>query len=42
MSLPQFMLFVLDRNMISNRFGIEVFYSTFREAAGDNEFLDIK
>jgi uncharacterized lipoprotein YmbA len=42
MNLTQFLLFALDRNLVSNKFGIEVFYTTFKEAAGHSEILDIK
>lgn len=42
MNFTQFLLLILERSIISNKFGIEVFYTTFKDAAGDSEFLDIK
>lgn len=32
----------LERNMVTNRFGIDVFYQAFKEAAGSQPFLDKK
>ncbi|CAI2359845.1 unnamed protein product [Moneuplotes crassus] len=42
MDFTQFLLFVLDRSIISNKFGLEVFYQAFKEAAQDGDYLDIK
>lgn len=28
-------MFAIERNMISNKFGIEIFYTAFKEACGD-------
>jgi len=35
MNIVQFFLFAIERNMISNKNGIEIFYTVFKEAAGD-------
>jgi hypothetical protein len=42
MNIVQFFLFAIERNMISNKNGIEIFYTVFKEAAGgpDIIFLD--
>ena len=41
MDITQFFLLVIERNMISNRNGIEIFYTAFKEACGaDNDHLD--
>jgi hypothetical protein len=42
MNIVQFFLFAIERNMISNKNGIEIFYTVFKEAAGapDTIFLD--
>jgi len=42
MDFTQFLLFVLERSIISNKFGVEIFYQAFKEAARESEFLDIK
>lgn len=42
MDLTQFLLFVLERSIISNKFGIEIFYQAFKEAAKDSDYLDIR
>jgi hypothetical protein len=34
MNIVQFFLFAIERNMISNRNGLEIFYTVFKEAAG--------
>ena len=39
MSFTQFIMFAIERNMISNKFGIEIFYTAFKEACGE-EFDD--
>ena len=36
MGFTQFILFCIERNMISNKFGIEVFYTAFKEACGED------
>ena len=41
MDFTQFILFAIERNMISNQFGIEVFYATFKDACGE-EFDEAK
>lgn len=35
MEFTQFIMFAIERNMISNKFGIEIFYTAFKEACGD-------
>ena len=35
MNIVQFFLFAIERNMISNKNGIEIFYTVFKEAVGD-------
>lgn len=41
MYITEFFLLVLERNMISNRHGIEIFYTAFKEACGsDGDYLD--
>jgi hypothetical protein len=35
MSLTQFVLLALERNMVSNKFGLELFYTAFKEAVED-------
>jgi hypothetical protein len=43
MNITQFFLLVIERNMISNRYGIEIFYTAFKEATGEGQdFLDRK
>ena len=34
MSFTEFIMFVIERDMISNKFGIENFYTAFKEACG--------
>jgi hypothetical protein len=29
-------MFAIERNMVSNKFGIEIFYTAFKEACGDD------
>ena len=41
MIFTQFLLFAMDRNMISNKFGIEVFYTAFKEACGEDFHKEI-
>lgn len=36
MNFTQFILFAIERNMITNKFGIEVFYTVFKEACGED------
>jgi 6-phosphogluconolactonase (cycloisomerase 2 family) len=42
MNINQFFLFAIERNMISNKNGIEIFYTAFKEACGGQDvvFLD--
>jgi hypothetical protein len=35
MDFTSFILFAIERNMISNMFGVEVFYAAFKDACGD-------
>ena len=35
MDFTQFILFAIERNMIKNKFGIEIFYTAFKEACGE-------
>ena len=36
MDFTKFILFAIDRNMIKNKFGIEVFYTAYKEACGED------
>lgn len=36
MDFTKFILFAIERNMITNKFGIEIFYSAFKEACGED------
>jgi len=38
--LTQFLLLALERNMISNKYGLEIFYNAFLEAAEGHQVLD--
>ncbi len=41
MYITEFFLLVLERNMISNKYGIEIFFTAFKEACGeDGDYLD--
>jgi hypothetical protein len=41
MNINQFFLFVVERNMLSNRNSLDIFYTAFKEALGSTEvFLD--
>lgn len=41
MDITQFFLLAVERNMISNKHGVEIFYTAFKEACGpENGFLD--
>lgn len=41
MNITQFFLLAIERNMISNKHGCEIFYTAFKEACGqDNDYLD--
>ena len=41
MNITQFYLLAVERSMISNKFGIEIFYTAFKAATGeDNDYLD--
>ena len=37
MNITQFFLLAVERNMISNKHGIEIFYTAFKEACGAGE-----
>jgi len=36
MDLTHFILLAIERNMISNKHGVEIFYTAFKEAAANN------
>jgi len=36
MNIAQFIQFAIERSMISNKFGIEIFYTAFKEACGED------
>ena len=36
MDFEKFIMFAIERNMISNKFGIEIFYTAFKEACGES------
>lgn len=36
MDINHFIQFAIERSMISNKYGIELFYTVFKEACGDN------
>lgn len=36
MDFTQFLMFAIERNMVSNKFGIEIFYTAFKEAYGED------
>ncbi len=38
MDLTHFILLAVERNMISNKFGLEIFYTAFKEAAQNNTY----
>jgi hypothetical protein len=38
MDLTHFILLAVERNMISNKFGLDIFFTAFREAAHSNTF----
>jgi hypothetical protein len=40
MNITQFFLLVIERNMISNSHGIEIFYAAFEEASNKTKVLD--
>ncbi len=40
MNLTHFFLLSLERSMISNKHGIDIFYKAFKEAAEDEDHLD--
>lgn len=35
MDINQFIQFAIERNMIRNKFGLEVFYTAFKQACGE-------
>lgn len=37
MNITQFFLLAIERNMISNKHGIEIFYTAFKEACGGGD-----
>ena len=39
MDITQFFLFVVERNMLSNKNGLEIFYTAFKEASGGNDVV---
>ena len=42
MNITQYFMLVIERNMISNKHGVEIFYTAFKEACGPgNDILDI-
>lgn len=38
MDLTHFILLAVERNMISNKYGLDIFYTAFKEAANSNQF----
>ena len=38
MDLTHFILLAVERNMISNKHGLEIFYTAFKEAATNNHY----
>ena len=36
MDLTNFILLAVERNMVSNKFGLDIFYTAFKEAASNN------
>jgi hypothetical protein len=38
MDLTHFILLAVERNMISNKFGLDIFFTAFKEAANSNSF----
>ena len=36
MDLTNFILLAVERNMISNKYGLDIFYTAFKEAASNN------
>ena len=47
MDVTQFISFVIERGMVTNKFGLEIFFTAFKQASGDkynhtthNGFLD--
>ena len=41
MNINQFFLFVIERNMLSNKNGIEIFYTAFKEASGGPDVVNL-
>jgi len=41
MNIFKFFSFVIERNMISNKNGIEIFYTAFKEASGGQDVVFI-
>ena len=39
MDLTHFILLAVERNMISNKYGLDIFYTAFKEAANSNNDL---
>lgn len=38
MDLTSFILLAVERNMISNKYGLDIFHQAFKEAASNNAF----
>lgn len=36
MDFTQFILFAVERGMVTNKFGLEIFYTAFKEACGED------
>jgi len=36
MDFTQFLMFAIERNMVSNKYGIEIFFAAFKEACGED------
>jgi len=36
MNFSSFILFSIERNMITNKFGLEIFYSAFKDSCGED------
>ena len=39
MDITQFFLFVVERNKLSNKNGLEILYTAFKEASGGNDVV---
>ncbi len=38
MDLTNFILLSVERNMVSNKYGLDIFYQSFKEASKNSEF----